>query len=132
MHASASTSQPGSKPDPAISRCASTPREAATWTISAPMRALGALFGLNNFGVNLTEMAPATVSALRHAHTRQDEFNYGLQRRPVLRTDAGDMPLAPGMCAGFRAGTGRAHPLVNPTDETIVHLEIGDRSVGDS
>jgi uncharacterized cupin superfamily protein len=77
-------------------------------------------------------MAPGTVSALRHAHTRQDEFIYVLQGRPVLRTDAGDTPLAPGMCAGFRAGTGDAHQLLNPTDETVVYLEIGDRSVGDS
>lgn len=95
-------------------------------------RALGALFGLNNFGVNLTEMAPGTVSALRHAHTRQDEFVYVLHGRPVLRTDAGDTPLAPGMCAGFRAGTGDAHQLLNPTDETVVYLEIGDRSAGDT
>ena len=72
------------------------------------------------------------MSALRHAHTRQDEFVYVLQGRPVLRTDAGDTPLAPGMCAGFRAGTGDAHQLLNPTDETVVYLEIGDRSAGDS
>jgi uncharacterized cupin superfamily protein len=95
-------------------------------------RALGALFGLHNFGVNLTEMAPGAVSALRHAHSRQDEFVYVLQGRPVLRTDAGDTPLAPGMCAGFRAGTGDAHQLLNPTDETVIYLEIGDRSAGDS
>jgi uncharacterized cupin superfamily protein len=55
-----------------------------------------------------------------------------LQGRPVLRTDAGDTPLAPGMCAGFRAGTGDAHQLLNPTGETVVYLEIGDRSAGDS
>lgn len=41
-------------------------------------RVLGDLFGLKNFGVNLT-------------------------------------PLAPGMCAGFRFGTGNAHHLVNET-----------------
>jgi uncharacterized cupin superfamily protein len=95
-------------------------------------RALGAAFGLTNFGVNLTELAPGTVSALRHAHTRQDEFVFVLQGRPVLRTDAGDTPLAPGMCAGFKAGTGDAHQLLNPGDETVVYLEIGDRSAGDS
>ena len=37
-------------------------------------RALGEVFGLENFGVNLTRLAPGAQSALRHAHTRQDEF----------------------------------------------------------
>lgn len=94
-------------------------------------RALGAVFDLSNFGVNLTELAPGAVSALRHAHTMQDEFVYILQGHPVLRTDAGDTPLAPGMCAGFRAGSGDAHQLLNPTDAPVVYLEIGDRSDGD-
>jgi uncharacterized cupin superfamily protein len=35
------------------------------------------------------------------------------------------------MCAGFRAGTGNAHHLVNRTDADVVLLEIGDRSSGD-
>lgn len=39
-------------------------------------RPLGDLFGLTNFGVNLTTRAPGGVSALRHAHTTQDEFIY--------------------------------------------------------
>lgn len=54
-----------------------------------------------------------------------------LQGHPVLRTDAGDTPLAPGMCAGFRAGSDDAHQLLNPTDAPVVYLEIGDRSMGD-
>jgi uncharacterized cupin superfamily protein len=37
-------------------------------------RALGDLFGMTNFGVNLTRLAPKAVSALRHAYSRQDEF----------------------------------------------------------
>ncbi|WP_418317642.1 cupin domain-containing protein [Piscinibacter sakaiensis] len=95
-------------------------------------RVLGDLFGLRNFGVNLTRLAPGAVSALRHAHASQDEFIYVLQGRPVLRTDAGDTPLEPGMCAGFRAGSGDAHQLTNPTDAEVVFLEIGDRSADDS
>jgi uncharacterized cupin superfamily protein len=93
---------------------------------------LGDLFGLSNFGVNLTRLAPGAVSALRHAHSRQDELIYILEGRPVLHTDAGESPLAPGMCAGFRAGTGDAHRLHNPGDEPVLYLEIGDRSAGDS
>jgi uncharacterized cupin superfamily protein len=92
---------------------------------------LGELFGLTNFGVNLTRLAPGGLSALRHAHTRQDEFIYILQGRPTLHTDEGRTRLSPGMCAGFKAGTGNAHHLVNETDEEVVYLEVGDRTPGD-
>lgn len=94
-------------------------------------RPLGDLFGLNNFGVNLTRLAPGAVSALRHAHSVQDEFIYILEGSPVLVSDAGETPLAPGMCAGFRAGSGDAHQLANRSDAAVVYLEIGDRSAGD-
>ena len=92
---------------------------------------LGDLFGLTNFGVNLTHLAPGGLSALRHAHTKQDEFIYILAGHPTLQTDEGDTELSPGMCAGFRAGSGNAHRLVNRTNETVTYLEIGDRSEGD-
>jgi len=95
-------------------------------------RPLGDLFGLTRFGVNLTRLAPGAVSALRHAHTSQDEFVYILQGAPVLVTDAGETQLRPGMCAGFKAGTGDAHHLVNRTGEAVVFLEMGDRTAGDS
>ena len=36
-------------------------------------RALGNLLGLKNFGVNLTCLAPGGMSALRHAHSLQNE-----------------------------------------------------------
>lgn len=95
-------------------------------------RPLGDLFGLANFGVNLTRIAPGGCSALRHAHACQDEFIYVLEGNPVLVTDAGETPLAPGICAGFRAGTGNGHQLVNRGDADVVYLEVGDRSAGDS
>ena len=95
-------------------------------------RPLGDLFGLTNFGVNITRLTPGGASALRHAHTKQDEFVYILEGRPTLVTDAGRTALEPGMCAGFKAGNGDAHHLVNETEEDVVYLEIGDRSAGDA
>src|SRR5262245_292431 len=92
---------------------------------------LGDLFGLTNFGVNLTRLAPRAVSALRHAHTKQDEFVYILQGYPTLHTDEGRTTLSPGMCAGFKAGTGNGHRLINETEEEVVYLEVGDRTPGD-
>ena len=94
-------------------------------------RVLGDLFGLSNFGVNLTRLAPGAMSALRHAHTRQDEFIYVLRGRPSLYTDEGKTVLEPGMCAGFKAGSGNAHHLINETAEQVEYLEIGDRTAGD-
>jgi uncharacterized cupin superfamily protein len=95
-------------------------------------RPLGDVFGLKNFGVNLTRLAPGAVSALRHAHTVQDEFVYILEGSPVLVTDAGETSLSPGMCAGFKSGSGDAHHLVNRGSTDVVYLEIGDRNPGDA
>jgi uncharacterized cupin superfamily protein len=94
-------------------------------------RVLGDLFGLRSFGVNLTELAPGAISSLRHAHAVQDEFVFVLEGQPTLCTNQGRTVLAPGMCAGFRAGTGDAHHLVNETPARVVYLEIGVRRPGD-
>lgn len=98
----------------------------------AARTALGNMFGLENFGVNLTYLPPGAISALRHAHSRQDEFVYVLAGNPVLRTEQGETMLAPGMCAGFRSGSGNAHHLVNLSGEMVVCLEVGDRTEGDA
>jgi uncharacterized cupin superfamily protein len=95
-------------------------------------RVLGDRFQLTNFGVNQTRLVPGGVSALRHAHSKQDEFIYVLEGQPTLITDAGEQVLSPGMCAGFRAGTGDAHHLVNRTAADVVYLEVGDRSADDT
>ncbi len=108
------------------------PKEFAARMAGREKRALGDAFGLSNFGVNLTRLPPAAVSALRHSHSKQDEFIYILEGHPVLHTNAGETRLAPGMCAGFRAGSGDAHQLANPGDADVVYLEIGDRTAGDS
>lgn len=94
-------------------------------------RALGDWFGLTRFGINLTCLRPGASSALRHAHAGQDEFIYILEGRPTLHTDAGHMELAAGMCAGFRAGTGNAHRLINQSAADVLYLELGDRSSHD-
>jgi uncharacterized cupin superfamily protein len=93
-------------------------------------RVLGDLFGLRAFGVNLTTLAPGTMSSLHHRHSRQDEFVYVLEGEPTLVTDVGETLLRPGMCAGFPAA-GTAHHLENRTGRDVLYLEIGDRAEGD-
>jgi len=129
-----------------------TKKLAATWAIDVPARpnraiypdvftariqgrakrALGDFFELQNFGVNLTRLAPGAESALRHAHGKQDEFIYILEGTPTLITNLGEQELKPGMCAGFRGGTGDAHHLVNRSSGDVLYLEVGDRIAGDS
>lgn len=94
-------------------------------------RPLGDLFGLTVFGVNMTTIRPGGMSALRHAHTKNDEFIYVVEGEPTLVTNAGETLLKPGMCAGFKAGTGDAHHLVNRTSRDVIYLEVGDRGPGD-
>ena len=94
-------------------------------------RQLGDIFGLANFGVNLTRLVPGAMSALRHYHSKQDEFIYILEGYPTLITTAGETALSPGMCAGFRAGVANGHKLVNRSGEDVVYLEVGDRTPGD-
>lgn len=52
-------------------------------------RALGDIFGLNQFGVNLTELAPGAASSERHWHEREDEFIFVISGEVTLIDDDG-------------------------------------------
>ena len=108
------------------------PEEFATRVGDRIKRPLGDPFGLTVFGVNITTLKPGAMSALRHAHALQDEFVYILEGHPTLITDEGETQMKPGMCAGFKAGTGNGHHLVNRGRHDVVYLEVGDRTPGDS
>ena len=86
---------------------------------------------LENFGVNLVELAPGSASALRHWHDKQDEFIYVVSGEITLLTDAGEEILKVGDCAGFPAGVANGHCLINRSGERATYLEIGDRTPGD-
>jgi len=94
-------------------------------------RVLGDRLGLTSFGVNLVHMPPGAKSALRHWHTREDEFVMVLQGELTLITDAGETVLGPGMVAGFPAGKEDGHCLVNRSLRDASYLEVGDRRAGD-
>ena len=111
-------------------KASSYPEPFAARVAGRDKRKLGEVFGLKNFGVNLTRLAPGAESALLHRHSTQDEFVYILEGTATLVTDRGEMELTPGMCAGFPKDD-LAHHLVNRTSGDVVYLEIGDRSAGD-
>lgn len=54
---------------PARAKPSNYPEPFASRMAGREKRPLGDLFGLTNFGVNLTRLAPTAASALRHAHT---------------------------------------------------------------
>ena len=94
-------------------------------------RRLGDHFGLTNFGVNLTEIAPGGMSALKHCHQTQDEFVYILSGSPTLVLGDDEYLLQAGDCIGLPRGTGLGHHLLNRSQDVAVYLEVGDRSIGD-
>ncbi len=59
-------------------------------------RALGDLFGLDQFGVNLTELAPGAHSALRHWHSHEDELVYVLEGEITLVLDTQEVTVSAG------------------------------------
>ncbi len=94
-------------------------------------RALGDALGLTKFGVNLTTLPPGRESSMRHWHSHEEELVYVLEGEVVLVTDAGEQILTPGTCAGFPAGSGDGHQVVNRGKVPAVYLEIGSRDDAD-
>ncbi len=115
---------------PARRKSSNYPAPFAERVAGRTKQALGDRFGIRSFGVNRTTLAPGAQTALLHRHEVQDELVYVLEGAPLLRTDAGEVRLAPGMVAGFPAN-GPAHHIVNDTDTPVALLEIGDRQPGD-
>lgn len=116
---------------PARLKASNYPEPFASLMSKRVKRSLGDLFGLTNFGVNLTTVEPSGSSAMRHAHSKQDEFIFIISGTATLVTDDGPTTLTAGMCVGFKAGTGNAHQLRNDSSEVLTYLEVGDRSAGD-
>jgi uncharacterized cupin superfamily protein len=124
---------------PALDPASVPPRTTSTYpteefrtsTLGRSKRALGDALGLQTFGVNLVRLEPGAMSALRHWHTRQDEFIYVLAGDITLITEAGEQCLRAGTCAGFAAGKADGHHLINRGDRVAAYLEVGDRLPGD-
>jgi uncharacterized cupin superfamily protein len=95
-------------------------------------RALGDALGLTKIGVNLTTLPPGKESSMRHHHTHEDELIYVLEGEVVLVTDAGEQVLTAGRCAGFAAGSGDGHQLINRSGQPARYLEVSNRDPDDT
>lgn len=80
---------------------------------------------LTQFGVNLVRLKPGVWSSQRHWHTHEDEFVYLVEGEAVLVTEGGEETMRPGDFAGFPAGSGDGHHLINRSDRDAVFLVAG-------
>jgi uncharacterized cupin superfamily protein len=110
---------------------ASYPKEFAPVISGREKRKIGDAVGLTQFGVNITRIKAGSASALRHWHEQEDEFIYMLEGELVLQENDGETVLRAGDAAGFKAGSGVAHCLINRTGRDAVYLEIGTRAASE-
>jgi uncharacterized cupin superfamily protein len=92
---------------------------------------LGDQFGLTQFGVNMVTLDPGSWSSHRHWHAAEDEFIHVIDGEVTLVNDEGAHILGPGMCAGFKAGSGSGHQLQNNSTKPCTYLEVGTRAAAD-
>ena len=99
---------------------ASYPKEFASVISGREKQRIGDAAGLTQFGVNITRIKAGSASALRHWHEHEDEFIYMLEGELILRENEGETVLSPGDAAGFKAGSGIAHCLVNRSERDAI------------
>jgi uncharacterized cupin superfamily protein len=107
------------------------PEPFRTLVLPREKRALGDAVGLRKIGVNLTTLPPGKMSSMRHHHTHEDEMVFVLEGELVLRTNMGEQTLTAGTCAGFPAGSGDGHQLINRSGRPARYLEISNRDPSD-
>jgi uncharacterized cupin superfamily protein len=107
---------------------ASYPKEFAPVIAGREKQRIGDAVGLTQFGVNIARIKAGSASALRHWHEQEDEFIYMLEGELVLKENDGETVLRPGDAAGFKAGSGNAHCLINRTNRDALYLEVGTRA----
>jgi uncharacterized cupin superfamily protein len=110
---------------------ASYPKEFAAVISGREKQRIGDTVGLTQFGVNITRIKAGAASALRHWHEQEDEFIYVLEGELALQENDGETLLRPGDAAGFKAGSGVAHCLINRTQHDAVYLEVGTRAASE-
>jgi uncharacterized cupin superfamily protein len=107
---------------------ASYPKEFAPVISGREKQRIGDAVGLTQLGVNITRIKPHSASALRHVHENEDEFVFMLEGELILHENDGETVLKAGDAAGFKAGSGIAHCLINRTSRDAVYFEVGTRA----
>jgi uncharacterized cupin superfamily protein len=74
---------------------------------------LGQVFGLTDFGANVTTLEPGAWSSQRHWHQGEDELVVMLEGEATLVEDEGETILRAGDVAIFPKGIANGHHLIN-------------------
>ena len=97
---------------------------------AAPMakrhyRRLGAMAGVEDFGVSHVTLEPGGISSQRHWHEGEDEFVVMLAGEAVLIEEDEESVMGPGDCAAFPKGVANGHHLINRSDAPCTFVAIG-------
>jgi len=91
-------------------------------TFACRFRRLGAVIGLEKLGCSVYAVAPGKRAFPRHAHSTIEELFVVLQGSGTLRHEGRDHPIRQGDV--IAAPTGKAHQIVNTSDEELRYLAI--------
>jgi uncharacterized cupin superfamily protein len=86
---------------------------------------LGPLFGLSDFGGNVTTLEPGAWSSQRHWHEGEDELVVMLEGEATLVEDEGETLLQAGDIAVFPKGIANGHHFINRSDKPCRLIAIG-------
>lgn len=73
-------------------------------------------------------LPPGDLTSYPHSESHEEEFIYVVVGRPHVWINGYIYQLEPGMCVGFKAGTGIAHTVINNTDQNIELIVMGERT----
>jgi uncharacterized cupin superfamily protein len=91
-------------------------------------RAIGKAVGLQRIGVHLERLPPGHRTSYPHAESDEEEFVYVIEGEVELWLDGELHPMRAGDFAGFVAGTGIAHTVINDSRGEAVLLVGGERT----
>lgn len=86
--------------------------------------------GLERAGVNLSRIPPGREAFVPHAHSVQEEWVYVVRGRGRALIGEREHTIAAGDFLGFPID-GTVHHLKNDSDEDLVVLQGGERTMGD-
>jgi uncharacterized cupin superfamily protein len=82
--------------------------------------------GLMRLGIHHERLPPGHRLSWPHAEADEEEFVYVIEGAPDLWVDGHLRRLRPGDGAGFPAGTGIAHTVINNTESDVRLLVVGE------
>ncbi|KAG9121190.1 hypothetical protein FRC07_002959 [Ceratobasidium sp. 392] len=96
----------------------------------------------NRLGVYYQIIPPGYRTSSPHAHSAEDELVFCLQGRGIVWQNGWTYPFAPGDVAGWKAGTGITHTIINDTkrvpgeaadkeEEDLILLVVGENKPGE-